>query len=59
MRAIVHGGLADFSTHQCDTETLAGLGFAIRMNNLKTSASQMAPQIVARALGVCGGWLPQ
>lgn len=54
MRAIVHGGLADFTTHQFDRESLAGLGFAIRMNNLKTSASSMAPEIVIRALGVCG-----
>jgi acyl-CoA dehydrogenase len=54
MSATVHAGLADFETHQDDPETLAGLGFAIRMNNLKTSASRMAPEIVARALGVCG-----
>ena len=38
-----HGGLADFERHQDDPETLAGLGFAIRMNNLKTSAASMAP----------------
>jgi acyl-CoA dehydrogenase len=54
MRATVHTGLADFEQHQDDPEALAGLGFAIRMNNLKTSASRMAPEIVARALGVCG-----
>jgi acyl-CoA dehydrogenase len=54
MRATVHQGLADFERHQDDVEALAGLGFAIRMNNLKTSASAMAPAIVARALGVCG-----
>jgi acyl-CoA dehydrogenase len=54
MRATVDGGLADFEQHQDDPEALAGLGFAIRMNNLKTSASRLAPEIVARALGVCG-----
>jgi acyl-CoA dehydrogenase len=54
MRATVHGGLLDFEQHEDDPEALAGLGFAIRMNNLKTSASRMAPEIVARALGVCG-----
>ena len=54
MAATVHGGLADFERHQDAPETLAGLGFAIRMNNLKASASSMAPDIVARALGVCG-----
>ena len=30
------------------------MAFAIRMNNLKVSASRMAPAIIARALGVCG-----
>jgi acyl-CoA dehydrogenase len=54
MRATVHGGLLDFEQHQDDPDALAGLGFAIRMNNLKTSASRLAPDIVARALGVCG-----
>jgi acyl-CoA dehydrogenase len=54
MRATVEQGLADFERHQDNAEALAGLGFAIRMNNLKTSASRMAPDIVGRALGVCG-----
>ena len=54
MAATVHGGLADFERHQDAPETLASLGFAIRMNNLKASASSLAPHIVARALGVCG-----
>jgi acyl-CoA dehydrogenase len=54
MRATVRQGLADFERHQEDTETLAGLGFAIRMNNLKTTAAQLAPQIVGHALAVCG-----
>jgi acyl-CoA dehydrogenase len=54
MSATVHGGLADFERHQDDSGALAGLGFAIRMNNLKVSASRMAPEIVGRALAVCG-----
>ncbi len=54
MRATVHGGRADFERNQDDPEALAGLGFAIRMNNLKAVAARMAPEIVARALGVCG-----
>ena len=37
-----------------DPETLASLGFAIRMNNLKVAATGQAPAIVARALAVCG-----
>jgi len=54
MRATVHGGLADFERHQDDPEALAGLGFTIRMNNLKLNASRMAPEIIGSALGVCG-----
>jgi acyl-CoA dehydrogenase len=54
MTATVHAGRADFEEHQEDPDALAGLGFTIRMNNLKVSASRMAPEIVARALGVCG-----
>jgi len=54
MGAVVHGGCDDFTRHQDDPETLSSVGFALRMNNLKASASRMAPEIVARALGVCG-----
>ena len=54
MTATVHAGLADFEEHQNDPEALSSLGFTIRMNNLKTSAARMAPEIVARSLGVCG-----
>jgi acyl-CoA dehydrogenase len=54
MRAVVHGGRADFERHQDEPETLGGLGFAIRMNNLKVTAARMAPEIVARSLAVCG-----
>ena len=54
MRATVHSGLDEFERHQDDSEELSGFGFALRMNNLKVTASQMAPEIVARALGVCG-----
>ena len=54
MRAAVEGGVADFTRHANNPDVLAGLGFAIRMNNLKISASQMAPAIVAHALRVCG-----
>ena len=54
MRATVTAGVDDFEQHQDDPETLGGFGFAIRMNNVKTTASRMAPEIVSRALGVCG-----
>ena len=54
MRATVYEGRADFERHQDNPEALAGLGFTIRMNNLKAAAARMAPEIVTRALAVCG-----
>jgi acyl-CoA dehydrogenase len=54
LRATVRDGLRDFELHLDDPDALAEFGFAIRMNNLKTTAATMAPQIVARALAVCG-----
>jgi acyl-CoA dehydrogenase len=54
MRAIVQGGLSDFERNQDNPEALAGLAFTIRMNNLKVTAARMAPEIVSRALAVCG-----
>ena len=54
MSASVHAGVADFDDHQDDAAELGGLGFAIRMNNLKVSAARLAPEIVTRALGICG-----
>jgi acyl-CoA dehydrogenase len=54
MRAIVQGGLSDFERNQDNPDALAGLAFTIRMNNLKVTAARMAPEIVSRALAVCG-----
>ena len=54
LRATVREGLAEFERLQNDGDGLSELGFAIRMNNLKSGAAKMAPQVVAQALGVCG-----
>jgi acyl-CoA dehydrogenase len=35
-------------------EALLGLGFALKMNNLKISTSQLAAEVVQHALGICG-----
>jgi len=35
-------------------EALLGMGFALKMNNLKISTSQQAADIVHHALGICG-----
>jgi acyl-CoA dehydrogenase len=50
----VRQGREDFERRQDDADALAELSFAIRMNNLKSGAAKMAPQVVAQALGVCG-----
>jgi acyl-CoA dehydrogenase len=54
LRATVRQGREDFERRQDDADALAELSFAIRMNNLKSGAAKMAPQVVAQALGVCG-----
>ena len=54
MRATVHGRSRRFRAESGRPRALAGLGFAIRMNNLKVTAARMAPEIVAGALAVCG-----
>lgn len=54
MRATVADGLAEIERAEADPATAGAIGFAIRMNTLKASAAKMAPDIVSRALGVCG-----
>jgi acyl-CoA dehydrogenase len=54
LTATVHDGLDAYLRAQDDPTTLASLGFAIRMNNLKTAASRLAPEIISRALSVTG-----
>ena len=39
---------------QAGDESLSTVGFALKMNNLKISASQQVTDICARALGICG-----
>ena len=57
MRNNVHG-----VARECDAlmsgpdgaDALSGLGFVLKMNNLKISCSQLVVQIVGQALGICG-----
>jgi acyl-CoA dehydrogenase len=57
MRTNVHAVAAD-----CDqllrspdgNQALLGLGFALKMNNLKISSSELVAQIAHKALGICG-----
>lgn len=54
MRAVVEGALAEYETIMGDPDALSGMGFALRMNNLKVNASRMVTEVVSRALGVIG-----
>ncbi|MEO8029564.1 MAG: acyl-CoA dehydrogenase family protein [Gemmatimonadota bacterium] len=54
MRATVEDGTREYERLMHDPEALSGIGFAIRMNNLKIAGSQLAVEIVGRALQVCG-----
>src|SRR5262249_41003194 len=55
MRASVHdvGTEADRLMSSGNVEALSSISFALRMNNLKVSASQQVLEIVQRALAIC------
>jgi acyl-CoA dehydrogenase len=54
MRANVNGCAAEYEHAADDADALAGVGFALRMNNLKLAVSQQVVQAVGQALGICG-----
>ena len=58
LRANVHavGSECDALTRDTDAEhsTLSSIGFALKINNLKISSSQIVAQIVSQALLICG-----
>jgi acyl-CoA dehydrogenase len=54
MRAVVESAVAEFERSKDDPDTLSSLGFALRMNNLKVTASRSVADLVTQALGVTG-----
>ncbi len=54
MRATVVGGLRYFEGAQAEPDELGSLGFAVTLNNVKTTASGMAVDIVQRSLSIVG-----
>ena len=54
MRALVANAVATYSHQEHDPEALGSVGFAIAVNGLKVSASQLVVEIVSLALGICG-----
>jgi acyl-CoA dehydrogenase len=51
---LVHGAARCCDEAADDPDVLDGMAFALRMNALKVSASQLVVDIANRALGVCG-----
>jgi acyl-CoA dehydrogenase len=57
MRASVAAMASEYQTLRADprrTSELSGMGFALRVNNLKVNASRAVTRIVEAALQICG-----
>jgi acyl-CoA dehydrogenase len=54
LEALVHGAAVDYETVIDDDDKLSSMSFAIQMNALKTSASNLVVAIVGRAMTICG-----
>jgi acyl-CoA dehydrogenase len=54
MRAAIVSALRRYEDAQGDVDTIGSIGFSVMLNNLKTTASEMAVDIVQRALSIVG-----
>lgn len=54
MKATVVSGLRRYEGAQHEPDELSSIGFAVSLNNVKTTSSTMAVEIVQRALGIVG-----
>lgn len=54
MKATVVSGLRRYEGAQHEPDELSSIGFAVSLNNIKTTSSTMAVDIVQRALGIVG-----
>jgi acyl-CoA dehydrogenase len=54
MRAAVRDAMHEYELRYDDSDALHGLGFQIRMNNLKIAASEQVVPLVAKAMSICG-----
>jgi acyl-CoA dehydrogenase len=53
-RSVVRARASEYERALDDADVLASMGFAIRMNALKTSASTLVVEIVGQAMTICG-----
>ncbi|MGU3362127.1 acyl-CoA dehydrogenase family protein [Methylobacterium sp. M6A4_1b] len=54
MRAAIVSALRRYEDAHGDADTIGSIGFSVMLNNLKTTASEMAVDIVQRALSIVG-----
>ena len=54
MKSMTRDGLHRFEQAQTDSDELTSIGFAVAMNNIKVATSQIAVEIVNKAMIVCG-----
>lgn len=54
MRTNIGFSARDYEELMDNPEALTGIGFAIRMNNLKIASSQLVVEVVGQALLICG-----
>ncbi len=54
MKSMARDGLHRFDEAQRDDDELTSVGFSVTMNNVKVATSQMAIEIVNKAMIVCG-----
>ncbi len=54
MRGSVREAMYEYSERYNDHDALSGLGFQIRMNNLKIATAEQVVPIVSKAMAVCG-----
>jgi acyl-CoA dehydrogenase len=53
-RSLVLARASEYELALDDADVLASMGFALRMNSLKTSASTLVAEIVGQAMTICG-----
>jgi acyl-CoA dehydrogenase len=53
-RSLVRARSSEYELALDDPDVLASMGFALRMNSLKTSASTFVAELVGEAMTICG-----
>jgi acyl-CoA dehydrogenase len=54
LRGSIREAMYEYGARMDDADALAGLGFQIRMNNLKISTAEQVIPVVCKAMAVCG-----